>query len=94
MHVNFINVVNSIWIVCSTFIERAEQFVKSSQEIARDLSSPDVKVLLREIPGLGFVKLYDVMSHLSSTKLYPRFLVIHVGSNDIPMITHLDDKKC
>ena len=35
------------------------------------------------IPGLGFDKLHDVISDLSSTKPHPRFLIIHVGGNNI-----------
>ena len=83
------NLVDSIWIVGSSIIKRAEQFAKSSPEFGTDLSLPDVTVLWKGIPGLGFVKLHDVISDLSSTKTHPRFLDIHVGGKDIAK----DDNK-
>ena len=83
LHVTFMNLVYSIWIVGSSNIKRAEQFAKSSPELGTDLSLPDVKVVWKGIPGLGFDKLHDVIYDLSSTKPHPRFLIIHVGGNDI-----------
>ena len=83
LHVTFMNLVDSIWIVGSSIIKRAEQFAKSSPEFGTDLSLPDVTVVWKGIPGLGFDKLHDVISDLSSTKPHPRFLIIHVGGNDI-----------
>ena len=77
------NLVDSTWIVGSSIIKRAEQFAKSSPEFGTNLSLPDVTVLWKGIPGLGFVKLHDVISDLSSTKTHPRFLDIHVGGKDI-----------
>ena len=49
LHVTFINLVDSIWIVASSIIKRAEQFAKSSPEFGTDLSLPDVTVVWKVI---------------------------------------------
>ncbi|XP_061183690.1 uncharacterized protein LOC133191937 [Saccostrea echinata] len=79
---------DSIWIVGSSLIKRAEQFSLSSPEFGTDLSLPGVKVLWKGIPGLSFAKFSEVISDLSSTKPHPRFLVIHVGGNDIAKLNN------
>ncbi|XP_062618415.1 uncharacterized protein LOC134280010 isoform X2 [Saccostrea cucullata] len=74
---------DSIWIVGSSLIKRAEQFALNSPEFGTDLSLTGVKVLWKGLPGLSFSKFNEVISDLYSTKPHPRFLVIHVGGNDI-----------
>ena len=56
------NMVDSIWIVSSSIIKRADNFAKSSPEFGTDLSLTDVTVLWKGIPGFGFVKLRDIIS--------------------------------
>eukprot|EP00105_Crassostrea_gigas_P000724 XP_011412638.1 PREDICTED: uncharacterized protein LOC105317604 isoform X2 [Crassostrea gigas] len=74
---------DSIWIVGSSLIKRAEQYASMSTEFGTDLSLPNVSVLWKGVSGLSFDSVADIICDLRSKYPHPRFLVIHAGGNDI-----------
>lgn len=77
------DIVDSIWIVGSSLIKRAEQYASMSSEFGTDLSLPNVSVLWKGVSGLSFDSVADIIYDLRSKYPHPRFLVIHAGGNDI-----------
>lgn len=80
---NVYDIVDSIWIVGSSLIKRAEQYASISSEFGTDLSLPGVSVLWKGVSGLSFDSVTDIICDLRSKYPHPRFLVIHTGGNDI-----------
>lgn len=77
------DIVDSIWIVGSSLIKRAEQYASMSTEFGTDLLLPYVSVLWKGVSGLSFDSVADIICDLRSKYPHPRFLVIHAGGNDI-----------
>lgn len=80
---NVYDIVDSIWIVGSSLIKRAEQYASISSEFGTDLLLPGVSVLWKGVSGLSFDSVTDIICDLRSKYPHPRFLVIHTGGNDI-----------